>query len=162
LRQSITRSPRNDSKSGSLNEQPSREQITLLARDETAANLTTNRKRQNKMRKQQIFTIMAVALLASSAIMAAPGIDSHWIRETAISYRWPEYPLEARSRHITGTGVFLLFVNPKTGLVTKVHTHKSTGSPILDKAAIKAFWFWGFQTPLRYPNQPVTVPVIFN
>jgi len=67
----------------------------------------------------------------------------------------PQYPYEARSRHVAGWGVILARVNPNTGLVTSVKMVRSTGSPILDYAALSAYRQWRFRpkivTAVRFP-----------
>lgn len=54
----------------------------------------------------------------------------------------PEYPLEARQKLIMGRGVYQLIFRPQTGVVTRVTVLESTGSTILDAAAVKAFSRW--------------------
>jgi len=49
----------------------------------------------------------------------------------------PEYPMQARARHLFGAGFFVLFVTIQT--VKDVQIEESTGSAILDFAAISAF-----------------------
>jgi TonB family protein len=56
----------------------------------------------------------------------------------------PEYPVEARAKHWTGTGRFLVSVDVDNGLVNGVRTIRSTGHSILDKAAEKALYRWKF------------------
>ncbi|MBV9007685.1 MAG: energy transducer TonB [Verrucomicrobia bacterium] len=60
-----------------------------------------------------------------------------------ISVPRPEYPVEARQRHLTGAGVFALHVAP-SGTVTSVYVVKSTGQNVLDRAASAAFRSWRF------------------
>ncbi|PYJ91635.1 MAG: hypothetical protein DME71_01940, partial [Verrucomicrobia bacterium] len=43
----------------------------------------------------------------------------------------PQYPYEARSRHVTGSGVIVAQVDAASGNVTSVSVSSSTGSPIL-------------------------------
>ncbi len=70
----------------------------------------------------------------------------------------PEYPYQARSRHITGSGVALLTVDQRTGSVVQAAMGQSTGNPILDSSALSAFRRWRFKpgTPPR-----VRVPITF-
>lgn len=49
-----------------------------------------------------------------------------------------EYPLEARQRRITGNGTYVLNID-RNGLVTSVLVGQSSGSSILDGAAIRSF-----------------------
>jgi outer membrane biosynthesis protein TonB len=55
----------------------------------------------------------------------------------ATSHPTPEYPIEARRRHLSGKGVFELTLSENTGEVESVNIVSSTGHPILDDAAIK-------------------------
>jgi TonB family protein len=57
----------------------------------------------------------------------------------------PQYPLEAKAEHIAGAGVAILAVNPNTGWVKEAGMEVSTGSPILDEAALAAFRRWRFE-----------------
>ncbi len=63
----------------------------------------------------------------------------------AISAPRPEYPYEARSRHITGSGVCLVTVDTASGSVTDASMAQSTGNPILDNSAVSAFRRWRFK-----------------
>lgn len=57
----------------------------------------------------------------------------------------PEYPYEARRQKITGDGIVVMTVDPVSGSVTDVSMWKSTGSPVLDNAALTAFRRWRFK-----------------
>ena len=65
----------------------------------------------------------------------------------------PEYPVQARARHLTGAGMFIVLVNSQTGVVKDVQIEQSTGSPILDSAAISAFKQWRFKPGALSPNK---------
>jgi len=71
----------------------------------------------------------------------------------------PEYPLEARSNHIQGSGVFILNISRQTGRVDSITIRKSTRHKILDAAAMKAFFTYRFKhgTPPK-----VWIPVDFT
>jgi TonB family protein len=58
------------------------------------------------------------------------------------------YPLEARLRHIQGRGLFVLFVQVRTGSVRDVRIGRSTGSKILDDAAVNNLKRWLYKPPL--------------
>lgn len=66
-------------------------------------------------------------------------------RANATSSPSPDYPYEARRAKMTGSGVALLRVDPQTGSVTNATMAQSTGSPMLDKAALTAFRQWRFR-----------------
>jgi TonB family protein len=57
----------------------------------------------------------------------------------------PEYPYEARRKKITGSGVVVMTINLASGAVIDAKMDKSTGSPILDGAAVSAFRRWRFK-----------------
>jgi TonB family protein len=70
----------------------------------------------------------------------------------------PQYPQFANGTSPEGRGTFILDVNT-TGMVIAVITARSTGSKLLDDAAITAFKKWRFE-PLA-SNFPVQIRVTF-
>jgi periplasmic protein TonB len=70
----------------------------------------------------------------------------------------PDYPYEARSRHITGSGVAIISVDPGSGLATDVTMEQSIGNPILDNSTVSALRRWRFK-----PASPsrVRIPITF-
>lgn len=116
---------------------------------------------------------MSVALLVSAhfshpLLAAAPDADLPDVAVAkAISAPRPEYPYEARRSLITGTGIVIVEVDPATGKVTRAYMGESTGSRILDDAALFAFRRWQFtpgtvsrmKTPITFTmlnGRPVT------
>ena len=71
----------------------------------------------------------------------------------------PEYPYEARERRIAGAGEAVLAVDLNTGVVTKAEMARSTGSPILDNAALAAFRQWQFKPGTVWK---VRIPITFT
>ncbi|MCF4151958.1 energy transducer TonB [Dethiosulfovibrio sp. F2B] len=69
----------------------------------------------------------------------------------------PEYPLISRKRKEQGTVTVLLSV--KKGRVIETRIEKSSGSPRLDKAALKALKGWRFSSDL---SAKVRIPVLFK
>jgi TonB family protein len=65
----------------------------------------------------------------------------------------PEYPVQARARHLSGAGLFVVLVTSQTGIVKDVQIERSTGSPILDSAAISAFKQWRFKPGVLSPTK---------
>ena len=57
----------------------------------------------------------------------------------------PEYPVEARRSLWWGRGVARLEIDTSTGRVTRTWMERSTGHPVLDKAALDAFGRWRFR-----------------
>lgn len=69
----------------------------------------------------------------------------------------PQYPYEARSRHVTGSGVIVCQVDAGSGNVGSCSVSSSTGSPILDGAATSAFRQWRFRPgTVSKVNIPIT------
>jgi TonB family protein len=66
-------------------------------------------------------------------------------RKATISAPQPDYPIEARRRHLTGRGIFQLTVSEYTGEVVSVDILTSTGHPILDRSCVKTFKMWKFR-----------------
>src|SRR6266550_420822 len=89
---------------------------------------------------------MIAALLATAQFAQGQAVlTANEARAVAIYAPRPQYPYEARSKGITGSGVFMLNIDPKHGLVRSVTVVQSTGSPILDNAARAAFKQWRFK-----------------
>jgi TonB family protein len=66
-------------------------------------------------------------------------------RISALSAPQPEYPYEARRQRVTGTGIVIMTVDSGSGRVTDVMMDESTGSLVLDNAAIAGFRRWRFK-----------------
>lgn len=76
----------------------------------------------------------------------------------AVSTLRPDYPYEARSRHLTGSGIAIISVDPITGFATDVTMEQSIGNPILDNSTVSAFRRWRFK-----PGSPsrIRIPITF-
>jgi outer membrane biosynthesis protein TonB len=83
------------------------------------------------------FLVFASAVFGLATEPDYPGYEiprGDVIREVA-----PEYPLEARRKGETGSGILMLHVDSSTGKVTSVTVYKSTGHKMLDDAGVRAF-----------------------
>ena len=69
--------------------------------------------------------------------------DWSWLQNVTYWFL-PDYPLQAIYGGVTGSGVAILKIDPRTGSVTSASMLKSTGQGILDGAAIQAFRQWRF------------------
>src|SRR5713101_2653366 len=76
-------------------------------------------------------------------------------QELAVYTPQPQYPPEALARHTSGSGAFILRVHVKTGRVVSVQVSQSTGSSLLDAAAMRALAQWQFK-----PNALTPIGVI--
>ena len=80
---------------------------------------------------------------ARSATIGALSLSS--AKVSALSAPRLEYPYEARRQKITGSGIVVITVDSGSGSVTNVVMEASTGSQILDNAAITGFRRWRFK-----------------
>jgi periplasmic protein TonB len=80
-------------------------------------------------------------------------------KAVAVSAPRPEYPYEARSRHVTGSGVCLVTVDTSSGSVSDASMAQSLGNPILDNAAVSAFRRWRFKPGTV---SKVRIPITFT
>jgi protein TonB len=117
---------------------------------------TTPLPRQPKRQK-----IAAIAAIKTPQVASSPGgTMSISSARTLVTYGpKPEYPSEVRARHITGSGVCVVDVDPGSGNVTEASMAQSTGNPILDDSAVRTFRKWRFKpgTVSR-----VRIPVAFR
>jgi len=72
----------------------------------------------------------------------------------------PDYPYEARSRHVMGSGVCVLTVDVASGNVTDATMAQSIGSPILDNSTTSTFRRWRFRPGQVAPK--VKVPITYT
>jgi protein TonB len=80
-------------------------------------------------------------------------------KAVAINMPRPEYPYEARSRHVMGSGVCVVSVDAG-GTVTDATMAQSCGNPILDNSAVSAFRRWRFRPGATPPK--VRIPITFT
>ena len=87
--------------------------------------------------------------LPFSAIMSqrepGPNRIPEELRRHVLNAPHPEYPYEARRQHLSGHGVVSFRVDHTTGLITSVEMFESTGSDMLDEAALRAAKLWRFE-----------------
>ncbi len=90
------------------------------------------------------------------------GLASAGAKAIAIYAPKPDYPADARARHLTGSGIIELDVDAPTGQVTNARMLKSTGHKILDDAALDAFRKWHFQPGKCAPKVKVPIRYTIN
>src|SRR6266852_3544849 len=71
----------------------------------------------------------------------------------------PQYPYEARSRRIMGSGVCVVTVDTASGSVTDATMAQSIGNSILDNSAVSAFRQWRFRPGTV---SKVKIPITFT
>src|SRR5437899_2624639 len=95
----------------------------------------------------QRFYAIGVVMLAivANSFGGSVAVSAPDVRARAAYAPPAEYPPEALQRRITGSGIFVLRVQLKTGSVTQVIVARSTGNALLDRAAAKALIRWRFK-----------------
>ena len=86
----------------------------------------------------------AVPIVRPSSARVGPSRASS-ARINALTAPRPEYPYEARRQRITGNGIVAMTIDPVTGRVIDVVMEASTGSSVLDNAAMTGFRRWRFK-----------------
>jgi periplasmic protein TonB len=101
-----------------------------------------------------------VAPIKAPTVAGHPGVMSISSAKALATYApRPQYPYEARSRRITGSGVCVASVDPGSGSVTDATMAQSIGNPILDNAAVSAFRQWRFKPGTV---SKVRIPITFT
>jgi TonB family protein len=112
----------------------------------------------------QFTTVLLIAVFLHSGAHRGDAADkpqesSKLDRSKVISGPRPDYPYEARRNRITGSGIIVLEINHSTGNVRAAYMAPSTGSAILDQAALGAFRQWRFKPGTR---SPIKIPITFS
>jgi TonB family protein len=111
-------------------------------------------------RRLNVAAAVLVLLACSYGFAAQPRVNLPSVQSFMVSMPWPEYPAEARAKHITGSGKFDVIVRSETGVVIRVDIIRSTGSKLLDDAAVKALSRWRARPRTKLAH--ITVPVTFG
>ena len=110
--------------------------------------------------RQQKTKLTAPIRAPQAGVARPPGIMSiSGAKALAINAPKPAYPYEARSRHITGSGVCVVTVDTGSGSVTDATMAQSIGNPILDNSAVSAFRQWRFKPGT---GSKVKIPITFT
>ncbi|HET9418690.1 MAG TPA: TonB family protein [Chthoniobacterales bacterium] len=111
--------------------------------------------------KPPLLTIALLAAISAVAVQNASSSPAPFYRYTdkalAIYAPPPKYPTDQRGRRPTGRGIVVMEVDEKTGWVTSAKMEKSTGSKLLDDAALEAFKQWRFRPgTVRRVHSPIS------
>jgi TonB family protein len=102
--------------------------------------------------KQQVVPIKAQQVAGTLGTMSISSASA-----LAVFAPRPEYPREARSHRIAGSGVCVVSVDRGSGRVTEASIAQSTGNQILDNSAVSTFRTWIFK-----PRKVSTVSISFG
>jgi outer membrane biosynthesis protein TonB len=85
-----------------------------------------------------------------------PTLNAEQLKQVVLFAPKPYFPSRARREYKTGSGIFLLNVNPETGLVASIKIEKTTGLWNFDVSCLKTFIKWRFKphtlTKVRVPS----------
>lgn len=111
-----------------------------------------------------LFVFAAILTLGSAASAVAAGdvetrvVTGPELRSLFAKIMYPVYPYEARRAHLSGAGIYRMYVEPG-GTVRSVGVMKSTGSPILDLAAAGGLYHCKAKPYAR--QREIDMPVTF-
>src|SRR5260370_32590064 len=97
------------------------------------------------MRTYRIFGSIIIYTFAITSLAASVNVSLPPDAALAIYAPRPKYPVEALGRRIAGSGIFLLRVHIPTGRVKQVIVRYTTGSQMLDTAAVQTLLQWRFK-----------------
>jgi TonB family protein len=75
-----------------------------------------------------------------------------------VSMPKPDYPLELRRMHLTGSGIFRMYID-EHGTVEAIKVRKSTGHSELDAQVVKDFGRWRAKAG---PRREIDIPITFS
>ncbi len=108
-----------------------------------------------------------IPLVSLSSVNAQPATPAQSVSlPQAIYSPQPVYRSEWAKQGLTGKGVVLVTIDPKTGMVTETRMLQSTGSKLLDGAALEAYSKWRFKPgsvpqvkmPIEFASRPRPQP----
>ena len=94
--------------------------------------------------RNYLFSLIACCVLITPAFAQPP----HYVEGKLVNYANPVYPHQAMENEEEGTVKLRIFVAPDNS-VEQVEIVESSGSPLLDKAAVAAARQYRFQAALR-------------
>jgi len=87
-----------------------------------------------------------------------PSLNAEQLKQVVLFAPKPYYPRRAAREYRTGAGLFLLNVNPETGLVASIKIKRTTGLWSLDVSCLKTLTKWRFKP---HTVTKINVPVDF-
>ena len=111
------------------------------------------------------FPIISIVSLSSVNAQPDTPVQSVSLPQAVYSPQ-PVYRPEWAKQGLTGKGVVLVTIDPKTGMVTGTRMLQSTGSKLLDGAALEAYSKWRFKPgsvpqvkmPIEFASRPRPQP----
>jgi outer membrane biosynthesis protein TonB len=114
------------------------------------------------MNKAQLILLCGMLVLPVRDCLSAeaPTLDAEQRKQVVLFAPKPYFPSHARREYKTGAGLFLLNINPETGLVASIKIEKTTGLWSFDVSCLKTFIKWRFK-PRTLTKLHVPVRFVF-
>jgi TonB family protein len=99
------------------------------------------------MNKAHLILLCGMMVLPGPNFLGAeaPTLNAEQLKQVVLFAPKPYFPTRALREYKTGAGVFLLNVNPETGLVASIKIEKTTGLWSFDVSCLKTFIKWRFK-----------------
>jgi TonB family protein len=120
-----------------------------------------------KLMMRWLLPFPIISLVSLPSVDAQPATPAQSVPlPQAIYSPQPVYRSEWAKQGLTGKGVVLVTIDPKTGMVTGTRMLQSTGSKLLDGAALEAYSKWRFKPgsvpqvkmPIEFASRPRPQP----
>jgi len=136
---------------------------TVSTSDTVATGFTAQRRFAIESPTVKLLFVFGIFLLQISFTSAQPTPSlpapqqNRKFKALALYAPRPAYPKDAQGRRPTGSGIVVMEIDKKTGLVKSAKMEKSTGNKLLDDAALQAFSQWRFKPgPVWRVHSPIT------
>ena len=114
------------------------------------------------MNKPHLILLSGMLVLVGHGCLGAeaPSLNTEQVKQAVLFAPKPYFPYRARKEYKTGAGVFLLNINPETGLVDSIKIEQTTGLWSFDVSCLKTFIKWRFK-PHTFAKVHVPVRFVF-
>jgi TonB family protein len=92
-----------------------------------------------------VFSVYALPFALAQRAPSSPPKQSGKPKAAALYAPPPKYPKDVQGYRPRGSGIVVMEIDKKTGLVKLARMEKSTGNKLLDDAALQAFSQWRFK-----------------
>lgn len=93
--------------------------------------------------------LSVIFLIAAQSAPSSPALQHNGklkdLRDLVLYAPYPKYPKDTQNYYPKGSGIVMVEVDAKSGLVKSAKIEKSTGNKVLDDAALQTFAQWRFR-----------------
>ena len=131
----------------------------ITSSDESVMSPSATTREKEVVERKRPANQAATKLVQSHRALAESIISTSAAKGVTTYAPRPNYPQEARSHRIAGSGVCVVSVDPANGSVIDASMAQSTGSPLLDKSVLRTLRTWKFKPGTV---SQVSIPVEFT